>query len=253
MDLGLAGKKAIVTGSTRGIGRQTVELLAAEGCAVAIGSRNADAVAETVAAIQAAGGTAVGAPVDVSDGPAYRQWIADMGEQLGGVDIFIHNVSGGAGMDGEASWYRCFEGDVMGAFRGCEAVMPFMEKAGGGSIIFMSTTAAVETFMAPMAYNALKGSLIIYAKQLSQVLMAKNIRVNVVSPGPIFIEGGSWDRIKENRPEVYAQNVAVQPSNRLGTPAEVATCLTFLASDAAGWVTGINLVVDGGYTKRVQL
>lgn len=253
MDLGLKGKKAVVTGSSRGIGRRIVELLATEGCAVAVGARTADSVEEAVGAIRASGGTAVGAPVDVLDGPAYREWVAEMGRQLGGIDIFIHNVSGGGGMDGEASWYKCFEGDVMGAVRGCEAAMPFLEKSSSGAILFMSTTAAVETFMAPMAYNALKASLITYAKQLSQVLMPKNIRLNVVSPGPIYFEGGSWERIRGAKPELYDTHVAVQPSGRFGKPEEVARCVAFLVSDAAEWVTGVNLVVDGGYTKRVQL
>ena len=119
-------------------------------------------------------------------------------------------------------------------------------------VVFLGTTAAVETFMAPMAYNALKAGLITYAKQLSQEFMKKGIRVNVVSPGPIKFAGGAWDHIEQQMPDLYAAHVAQQPSGRLGAPEEVARAVTFLASPAASWITGVNLVVDGGYTKRVQ-
>ena len=252
MDLGLSGKKALVTGSTRGIGRRIVETLLADGAAVAIGARNQ---AEVKTAVEELGksGKAVGAVLDVSKADSYTGWITDMAGQLGGVDIFVHNVSGGGGMDGEASWYKCFETDIMGAVRGVAAVTPLMKAAGGGSIIFIGTTAAVETFMGPMAYNAFKAGLVTHAKQLSQALGADNIRVNVVSPGPILFAGGAWENIGKAMPDLYKSHLAIQPSGRFGAPEEVAKVVTFLASPAASWVTGVNLVVDGGYTKRVQL
>jgi 3-oxoacyl-[acyl-carrier protein] reductase len=252
MDLGLSGKKALVSGSTRGIGRRIVEALLADGAAVAIGARNEDEVKQAVAELSKSG-KVVGGVLDVSDPESYKNWIASMAEQLGGVDIFVHNVSGGGGMDGENSWYKCFETDVMGAVRGVGAVTPLMKAAGSGSIVFIGTTAAVETFMGPMAYNAFKAALVTHAKQLSQALGADNIRVNVVSPGPILFAGGAWENIGKAMPDLYKSHIATQPNGRFGTPEEVAKVVTFLASPAASWVTGVNLVVDGGYTKRVQL
>ncbi|WP_221793396.1 SDR family NAD(P)-dependent oxidoreductase [Aquisediminimonas sediminicola] len=252
MDLGLSGKKAIVTGSTRGIGRRIVESLLAEGCDVAIGARKADEVEQALGELAGRPGKAVGAAVDVMDGEAYQRWIADMGDKLGGIDIFVHNVSAGGSMDGEASWRNCFEADVLGAVRGVEAATPYLEKSGEASVIFIGTTASVETFMAPMAYNALKASLITYAKQLSQHVGAQGIRVNVVSPGPIYFKGGAWEQIEQGMPELYDTHVALHPTHRMGKPEEIARAVTFLASPAASWINGVNLVVDGGYTKRVQ-
>ena len=252
MDLGLAGKKALVSGSTRGIGRRIVEALLAEGAHVAIGSRNETEVATAVAELSALG-TVVGGPLDVSNSASYKGWISDSAEKLGGIDIFVHNVSGGGGMDGENSWYKCFEADIMGAVRGCETAMPHLAAAGGGSIVFIGTTAAVETFMGPMAYNAMKAGMVTYAKQLSQAVGAQNVRVNVVSPGPILFPGGAWENIGKGAPDLYKAHLAIQPNGRFGAPEEVANVVTFLASPASSWVTGVNLVVDGGYTKRVQL
>jgi len=175
-----------------------------------------------------------------------------MAAELGGLDLFVHNVSAGGGMEGETSWYKCFELDVMGAVRGIEAAMPHFEKAGGGSILLIGTTAAIETFLAPMAYNALKASLITYAKQLSQAVGAKNIRVNVISPGPIYFDGGAWQGIEKAAPDLYKAQSALHPTGRMGQPEEVARAAAFLLSPAASWINGVNLVVDGGYTKRVQ-
>jgi NAD(P)-dependent dehydrogenase (short-subunit alcohol dehydrogenase family) len=252
MDLGLAGKKALVSGSTRGIGRRIVETLLAEGASVGVGARNSDEVASAIAALGKSG-KAVGGVCDVADAKAYTSWITETADKLGGVDIFVHNVSGGGGMDGENSWYKCFETDVMGAVRGVTTVTPLMKAAGGGSIVFIGTTAAVETFMGPMAYNAFKAGLVTHAKQLSQALGPDNIRVNVVSPGPILFPGGAWQNIGKAMPDLYKAHLSTQPNGRFGTPEEVAKVVTFLASDAASWVTGVNVVVDGGYTKRVQL
>lgn len=252
MDLGLKGKKAIVTGATKGIGRRIVEMLAAEGCDIAFCARNPEEVAETAAALGVHGTAIVGGVANVKDADGYKAWLAEAAEKLGGCDIFIPGVSAGGGADGEKNWYRNFEIDLMGVVRGCETLMPALKKSGSASIVMIATTAAVETFMAPMAYNALKASLITYGKQLSQTVFKRNIRVNVVSPGPILFDGGSWDAIRASNPEIYQATVAQQPNGRMGTPEEVARCVVFLASEAASWVTGTNLIVDGGYTKRVQ-
>lgn len=252
MDLGLKGKKAVVTGGTRGIGRAIAEALAAEGVDVAVCARHANEVDETVAALKARGVNACGAAVDISQGEAYQAWIAAAGAELGGIDIFVANVSAGGGM-GEDAWRANFETDLLGTTRGIDAALPALKASGAGSIVVISSTAAVETFIAPQPYNAIKAALITHAKQLSQALAADGIRVNCVSPGPVYFPGGAWEYIQNNMADLYNSTLAQIPRGSMGTPAEVANAVVFLASPAASLITGVNLIADGGFTKRVQL
>lgn len=253
MDLGLSGKKAVITGSTRGIGRAIANLLADEGVDLAICSRNQEEVDAAVKDLSAKGVKVTGAVVDVADKESYQAWVAKVGDELGGIDIFVPNVSAGGGDMTDDGWINGVNVDVLGTTRGIEAAMPFLEKSDAASVVIISSTAGVETFMGPMPYNALKGALVIHGKQLSQALAPAGIRVNCVSPGPIFIEGGAWDYIKQNMAEVYEGTLAQCPQGRMGTAEEIANSVAFLASPAASLITGINLIADGGFTKRVQL
>ncbi len=253
MDLGLRGKSVLITGATAGIGRRVADLFAEEGANVAICSRSPESVNRAVKEMKViADGKIVGAPCNIKNKEEYESWIEAMAAELGGVDIFIPNVSAGGGADSEKNWWKNFEIDVLGTVRGVEAVLPHMEKRGGGAITMISTTAAVETFMVPQAYNAMKAALITYAKQLSQEHGSKGVRVNSVAPGPIYFDGGAWDMIKISNEKFYERTEKTHALGRLGTPEEVARCIVFLSSPAASWVTGVNFVVDGGYTKRVQ-
>jgi NAD(P)-dependent dehydrogenase (short-subunit alcohol dehydrogenase family) len=251
MDLGLKGLKVILTGGSRGIGRRALELFAAEGCDVAFFSRNADQVAETKAALAVHGGKVVGSTFDLNDMSGYDAWLRDAAEQLGGCDIFIPGASA-SGSQVTGDWEKCFRFDLMGAVDGCAALEPYLEKSDHGSVVFMSSTAGVETFLVPQAYNTIKGSLLIYAKQLGQSWGPKGIRVNCVSPGPVEFSGGNWDAIKGGAPELYDSQTALFALGRIGAPDDVAKTVVFLASPASGFTTGTNIIVDGGYTKRVQ-
>ena len=153
----------------------------------------------------------------------------------------------------EQGWLNNFNIDLLGTTRGIEAAMPFLEKSDAASIVIISSTAGVETFMGPAPYNAIKGALVVHGKQLSQALAPNNIRVNCVSPGPIYFEGGAWEFIKNNMNELYEATLADIPQGRMGTAEEIANSVAFLASPAASLITGVNLVADGGFTKRVQL
>lgn len=252
MDLGLRGKKAVVTGATKGIGRAIVDLLAAEGCDVALCARSEDEVEVAVREVKARGGNVVGGAVNVRDGDAYKAWLEQAVGELGGCDIFVPNVSAGGGMDSEKNWWKNFEIDVLHTVRGCETLMPHLEKSGHGSIVIISSTNALETFYVPMAYNAMKAALITYSKQLSQFVGRKHVRVNSVCPGPIYFEGGAWEMIKSTNAKMYDATLKAMPNGRFGGPDEVARVVAFLASPAASIITGANVVADNGFTKRVQ-
>ena len=252
MDLGLKGKKAIVTGATKGIGRAIVELFAAEGADVGLCARTEEEVQDAVRALSARGIKAVGEAVNVRDGEAYASWLARTAAALGGCDIFVPSVSGGGGMDSEKNWWRNFEIDVLHTVRGCEALMEHLKKSGQGSVVIISSTNAIETFAAPMGYNAMKAALITYAKQLSQFVGRQSVRVNTVSPGPIYFEGGAWEMIKGTNPKLYESTLRAIPGGRMGTPEEVARVVAFLASPAASLITGANVVADNGFTKGVR-
>lgn len=252
MDLGLRGRKVIINGGARGLGLAALKEFVAEGCDVAFFGRDPAKVEAARSELAQGGAKVIGEAFDMSaDHQAYRDWLARAADQLGGCDIFVHNASSsGAGATGD--WRKSFDLDMMGAVGAVEALTPILAKSDAACIIFMSSTAAVETFVAPQAFNAIKAALITYGAQLSQALAPQGIRVNIVTPGPIEYPGGNWEMIKGVMPDLYNGTRAAIPMGRLGAPEEVAKPLVFLASPAARYVTGANLVIDGGFTKRVQ-
>jgi 3-oxoacyl-[acyl-carrier protein] reductase len=252
MDLGLRGKRAIVTGGTRGIGLAIAKLLAAEGCDIAICARSRGPVDETVASLARSGVCAFGGAVDVSNTAALKQWVGEAAEALGGLDIFVANVSAIAqGMDEEA-WRRGFEIDVMGTVFGCEAALPLLEKSEAGAIVVVGSTAMAEIQGPTRSYAAVKAALLPYVKGLARNLAGKNVRANMVSPGNVFFTGGVWDNVRINHPDTFATMVGRNPMGRMGTPEEVANAVVFLASPRASFITGTNLIIDGALTQRVQ-
>lgn len=250
MDLGLDGRKAIVTAGSRGIGLAIAQTLADQGCDVAICARGAEGLEVARKDLEARGAKVYTEALDVSDGEALTAFVGKAAEALGGLDVFVSNASAGGG-PGVAAWQPTFDIDVMGAVRGISAAVKHLAKSGSGSVVVIGSTAALEYLGVPQAYNAMKAALIAHASDLSQALAPKGIRVNVVSPGPIYFEGGNWQMIKQAMPAIYENAVKQSAIGRLGTPEEVARAVVFLASPAASLITGANLVVDGGFTKRV--
>jgi len=251
MDLGLKGKRAVITGASRGIGRSIAETLADEGANLAICARGAEGVEAARKELEKKGVRVFAKAVDVANGDALRGFIEESAQALGGIDVLVSNVSAMSGQ-GEASWKANFEVDLMGTVRACEAAMPHLVKSGQGSIVVIGTTAAVETFGPPGAYGALKAALVNYASNLAHAVAGKNVRVNLVSPGPVYFKGGAWEMIQKAMPPFYEQTLKACPQGRMGTPEEVARAVAFLASPAASLITAAHLITDGGFTRRVN-
>jgi NAD(P)-dependent dehydrogenase (short-subunit alcohol dehydrogenase family) len=232
--------------------------LAKEGCHVGICARDASAVAATVEALTTNGITATGRAVDVSDGAALKAWIAAVGHELGGLDIVVANVSALIAPEADVGWQRNYETDLMGTVQAVEAALPFLEASDAAAIVVLSSTVAVESIadvftpsgMVP--YAAMKAALTNYVGHLSSLLAPQGIRANTVVAGAIYIPGGGWERRERETPEVFNKMVAHCRMGRLGRAEEVANAVVFLASPAASYITGTNLMVDGGVTRRVQ-
>jgi 3-oxoacyl-[acyl-carrier protein] reductase len=255
MDLKLAGRTAVVLGGTRGIGRAIAETLAAEGCAVHVCARNPDAVAETVAALQARGVAAGGAAVDVTDTGALRRWIASVGEAAGGIDILVSNAGAMAQGNHEAAWRANFDLDVIGGVAAIDAAMPHLkasaERTGNAAVVIIASVSATVANEAG-SYGPIKAALIHLAKGLARQHARDRVRVNVVSPGMVYFEGGVWHQVEQNAPDFFAKAVARNPMKRCATPQEIADAAVFLASPVSSFTTGISLLVDGAITDRVN-
>ena len=272
MDLGLKGKKAIITGGSRGLGRAIGESLLREGAIVSFCSRKAviapededprfggqvrtegvDEATERMSAL----GEVYGSVVDAADRDQLVQWVNQAAETMGGIDIVVSNTSAlGSQPRSPEGWQRQFDVDIMSAVTLWDTAYPFLKESDGGAFVQISTITAVDYHAygkASQSYGAFKGALVNYVCQLAYEYMGEGMRANTVSPGPIFVEGGSWDKIQRAMPDYYSENVARQPAGRLGKPEEVADLVSFLASPRASWITGENIIIDGGFTTYMK-
>ena len=252
MDLGLKGLRAVVTGGTKGIGRAAADIFAQEGASVAICARNADEVKTAVKDLTAKGVQAYGAGVDVADKAALQEFIADSAAALGGIDILVANVSALALQDDEESWSKTFDVDMMHTVQSVNAALPFLEKSNHPSIVIVSSVSGREIDFTGPAYGAMKAALIHYAQRLAYQHAAKMIRVNAVSPGNTYFDGGVWQNVEKNLPDLYKHALSLNPTGRMAKPEEIGRGIVFLASPASSFTTGTNLVIDGALTRGVQ-
>lgn len=260
MDLELKGRKAIITGASKGIGFATAKLLADEGMDVAICARTAADVEKAVAQLRTRGVNAIGDSIDVTKADEYKAWIDSVARRLGGLDTFVHNVTASASTPGARGWDLAYQTDIMGAVRGCEVALPHLKqspqaKQGAAAIVMIASIAGV-TSKAPLApgayaYGAAKAAVISYGAQLSKGVAKHGIRVNVISPGPVFVEGGQWDRVKQRMPQAYEAAVKTCVIGRLGSPEDIANAVAFFASPRSAFTVGQNLHIDGGYMQHV--
>jgi 3-oxoacyl-[acyl-carrier protein] reductase len=253
MDLGLEGKRAIVTGGTKGIGRRCADIFADEGANVSICARNAAEVEAAVEALRAKGVKVHGGALDVGDKTALEAWVADSAASLGGIDIVVANVSALDMRDTEEAWRHEFEIDLLHTVRTVNAAMPWLERSEAPAIVIVSSVSGREIDFTSPAYGATKAALIHYAQGLAYKLAGKMIRVNTVSPGNTYFDGGFWQYAENNLPELFKQALALNPTGRMATAEEVARGVVFLSSPASSFTTGTNLVIDGALTRGVQL
>jgi len=252
VDLGLQGLCALVTGGTKGIGRAIVDTLAAEGAAVGFCARTESDVTDTVEALTKRGSTVVGGVLDVADEQDLRDWVASTAAELGGIDIVVANVSALAIPDEAANWQASFDVDMMHTVRLVNAAMPHLERSDAASIVTISSVSGREIDFAAGPYGVFKAAIIHYTQGLACQLAAKGIRANSLSPGNTYFAGGVWENIEQNVPQLFAQALALNPTGRMAKPEEIARAAVFLASPAASFITGANLLVDGALTRGVQ-
>ena len=252
MDLQLTGKRVLVTGGTRGIGRAIVEGFLDEGAVVGFCARSPEEVTSIEKALQERG-SAVGSVVDVGDGDALAGWVQRSAETFGGLDIVVANVSALAIPDSEENWLASLNVDLMHTVRLVRAAMPYLEQSDAASIVAISSVSGRESDFASGPYGTAKTAIVGYIHGLALQLADKGIRANTVSPGNTYFEGGVWAGIETGNPELFETAVGLNPTGHMGTPEEVADPVVFLASPRARRVSGTNFVADGALTRGIQL
>jgi 3-oxoacyl-[acyl-carrier protein] reductase len=240
-----------VTGGSKGIGLAVAELFAEEGANVAICARNAEEVDKVVKALAGKHVEAWGRALDVADPDALKQWVESAAGELGGIDAIVCNVSALAVGNTAETWEKSFRTDMMHTVNSVAAALPYLEKSNAASIVIVSSVSGFEVDFAAGSYGAFKAALIHYAKGLSNQLIATGIRVNSVSPGNTYFDGGIWQNIERGMPDLFKTAMALNPTGRMGTPQEVAAGVVFLASPVASRISGTNLIIDGALTKAV--
>jgi NAD(P)-dependent dehydrogenase (short-subunit alcohol dehydrogenase family) len=250
----LANKTAIVTGAGSGIGRAIAELFAREGAKVLVAEIEEAAGQETVAAITAAGGTARFVRTDVASEDDCRGMAEEAERLFGPVQVLVNNaaafVFGKVEAASRADWERVLGVNVLGPAQCVRYVLPSMRRAGGGSIV---NIASVSGFIAQpgfVPYNSSKGALLQMTRCMALDLATEQIRVNAICPGEIHTRATDYhiQKLGIDRGVALAKLAAVSPMQRMGRPIEVAYAALYLASDEASFVTGAELVVDGGAT-----
>jgi 3-oxoacyl-[acyl-carrier protein] reductase len=252
MDLKITGKTALVTGGTRGIGRATAELFAAEGANVAFCARDANEVAATEQAIAALGVKAKGTVLDVADADGLLAWVDSSAAEFGGIDMAVANVSALAIPESDENWETSFHVDLMGTVNLVKAVLPHLEKSSVKSVVAISSVSGREADFASGPYGTMKTAIIGFMAGVALQVAEKGIRVNTVSPGNTYFPGGVWENIEGGNPELFSFAMGLNPTGRMGTPEEIAAGVVFVSSPIASRMSGANLLIDGALTRGIQ-
>ena len=251
MDLGLHGSRALITGGSRGIGLAIAQALAAEGAAVGLVARDAGGLARAAQDLGRQGASVATAVADVTDTPMLNRAVDEIAAALGGLDHLVANAGGTVGQGNlggsrPGEFTATFALNAGHAAELIRAGLTHLRAAGGGAVVIVSSITGMRP--APRtSYAAAKAAEIHLAATAAAELAPFGIRVNAVSPGSIMFPGGSWDTFRQENPDDFDAFLGSQfPLGRLGRPREVADVVTFLLSARASWITGANIVVDGG-------
>jgi 3-oxoacyl-[acyl-carrier protein] reductase len=256
MDLGMAGKVALVAGSSRGIGLATARAFLSEGCFTTITGRDRDALRGARQALEGEFGhdRVLACEGDLRLSEVGAAALAAVVERWGRLDYLVANIGSGQGPVGwdvqDADWHHLIETNFLTSSRLVQQVLPHMIESRRGSIVLVASIVGLEGTDAPLPYSAAKAALINYSKNLARAVGQHDVRVNCVAPGNILFPGGSWERHLAERPREVQRMIADEvPLRRFGRPDEIADLIVFLSSDRAGFMTGACVVADGGQTR----
>ncbi|MBI5255441.1 MAG: SDR family oxidoreductase [Burkholderiales bacterium] len=246
MSFNFTGRRVVVAGGSRGIGRSIALGFAAAGADVSICARGAEALAATRDELARHGRRVHAAPCDLADAQAVPRYIAEAAEALGGLDVLVNNASGFGLGDDEAAWAAGLAVDVMATVRASQAALPLLAAGGAGAIVNIASISGLRASTRGPAYGAVKAAMMHYTTSQAAMFAGHGVRVNAIAPGSIEFPGGSWEKRRLEGDPIYGHVLKSIPFGRLGTPEEIAEVALFLASPHARWVTGQVIAVDGG-------
>ena len=248
MDLKLEGLNVAVTGASEGIGRAIAKEFANEGANISICSRDRGKISQFLDSLQGSTGRVLYRSIDVFDRVGFRSWIDETVRELGGLDIFVANVtSGSSSLEGSV------EKDVLEQVAQFEVVSDVVKTSPYGAITYISSIAGSVATPDFPNYGVGKAAMLHYVKSLSKRYAPIGLRINSVSPGDVISPGNVWDKVKNSKPDLFKEVLGRNPRGTLGSPEEVARVVAFVASPAASLVNGANIIVDGASTDHLQV